>query len=887
MSELSASYDHKSYESKWYQFWLDRKLFSGNPKSGRKPFVILMPPPNITSQLHMGHGTGYTMQDILIRWKRMSGFDALWLPGTDHAGIATQMMVEKSIAQEGLTKESLGREKFVERLNGWKEKFGGLILAQFRAMGFSCDWDRLAYTMDPGLSRAVRQIFVDLYQNKLIYRGERLVNWDCTLKTAVSDDEIISEETNGTLWFIKYPIDGCTDFLEIATTRPETLLGDTAVAVNPKDPRYQHCIGKQIILPISNRKIPIIADDYVSLDFGTGAVKITPAHDFNDFEVGKRHGLPMINILTESGHLNDQVPESYQGLDRKEARKKILRELKELGLFSKEEPHKLVIPISDRSKDVIEPRLSFQWFVDMKSLAKPALEAAKEGRLRFYPDLWRKTYDHWLENIKDWCISRQLWWGHRIPIWECSECHHFTTGIEDPSECSACKSTHIKQDPDVLDTWFSSWLWPISPFGWPKDTEDLKHYYPTDVLVTAPEIIFLWVARMVMAGLYTKGDLPFKDVFLTATVCDKQGRKFSKTLGNGIDPIHVIEKFGTDAVRFSSVQLAPLGGRIRMASEDFEAGGRFINKLWNASRFLLNYVDRSKPVRDFNSDHLEISLKWLIHELHLSAAKIDQSLSNYRINDMADHLHHMIWGSFCDWGVESAKNSLNSQDIEKKEQTLSVMLYVLEGILRLASPVIPFVTEEIWQQMPHHPRWDRPVSLMVAEYPIPSKIPHFPIESKSWDLVQQVIYGIRSVRSQAGIPPKTVLKVDIKTSEVFADILNRQKEDLCRLAFIQDFSASSEVECPKNSLVSVGPSFEAYIPAEGLIDIQKEQKRLASEASRLEKIIKGLEVKLSSPSFVEKAPEDIVIQTREQKTNLENQLFSIRKNLTSLGMQSN
>ncbi len=882
MSELASSYDPKTYEARLYQFWLDQQLFKGRPDSGREPFVVLMPPPNITSQLHMGHGTGYSMQDILVRWKRMSGFDAVWLPGTDHAGIATQMMVEKSLVAEGLRKEDLGREKFLERLVQWKEKYGGMILSQFRAMGFSCDWDRLAYTMDPSLSKAVRKIFVDLYNKKLIYRGERLVNWDSTLQTAVSDDEIVSEETQGFLWHINYPIAGTDQFVEIATTRPETLLGDTAVAVNPDDERFKHLVGKQVLLPLTNRLIPIIADPYVSAEFGTGAVKITPAHDFNDFEVGKRHQLPMINIFKEDGTLNDKVPLPYQGLSRKEARKKILGDLKNIGLFVKEVPHKLVVPLSDRSKDIIEPRLSFQWFVDMKTLAAPALAAAKEGQLKFHPDLWKKTYVHWLENIKDWCISRQLWWGHRIPIWYCQDCQGYTTGEEDPTECNHCHSHKIVQDNDVLDTWFSSWLWPVSPFGWPGETEDLKRYYPTDVLVTAPEIIFLWVARMVMLGIETRGEIPFKDVFLTATVCDKQGRKFSKTLGNGIDPLLVIDKYGTDAVRFSSVQLAPLGGRIRMAVEDFEAGGRFINKLWNASRFLLSYVDASRPVGSLDFQSLELSQKWLIHELHLSAAKIDQSLSQFRINDMADHLHHLIWGSFCDWAIETAKNALNSADQNKKDQVISVLLYALEGILRLASPVIPFVTDEIWQKMPKHPQWDRPISIMVAHYPKPEDIPSFKDEAASWALVQNIIYGVRSVRSQAGIPPKTELKVFVKTATDFAEILNLQKDDLCRLAFVQDFQAGPDIGRPRHCLVSVGKGFETYIPADGLIDIPKEQKRLQLESQRLDKIIAGLESKLASPAFVDRAPADVVLQTREQHQNLSEQRLGIQRNLEAL-----
>lgn len=882
MTELAPVYDPKQYESKLYDFWIKERFFHADRNSGKPPFVILMPPPNVTSQLHMGHGAGYSMQDILIRWKRMQGYDAMWLPGTDHAGIATQMMVEKSLQAEGVTRQQLGREEFFKRLWGWKEKYGSMILNQFRAMGFSCDWDRLSFTMDPQLSLAVRKIFVELYNDGLIYRGERLVNWDPVLKTAISDDEIETKEVNGHLWHLKYPIEGTSEHIIVATTRPETMLGDTAVAVNPDDERYQHLIGKQIRLPLTDRLIPIIGDQYVKSEFGSGAVKITPAHDPNDFEMGKRHSLPFINIMNDDASMNDQVPKRFQGLSRSEARKEVLRALKELDLFDKEESYKHSVPHSERSKDVIEPRLSMQWYVDMKRLAEPAVAVAKSGRLKFHPDLWKKTYLHWLENIQDWCISRQLWWGHRIPIWYCGDCKATTTGMTDPTSCSKCGSAKLRQDEDVLDTWFSSWLWPISPFGWPEETPDLKHYYPTAVLVTAPEIIFLWVARMVMVGLKTRGDVPFTDVFLTATVCDKQGRKFSKTLGNGIDPMDVIERHGTDAVRFTAVQLAPLGGRIRMSPEDFEAGGRFVNKIWNAARFLFSNIKPGREIKPLNADKLDLAGKWLLTELASAADRCDKSLTQYRINDTADHVYHMIWGSFCDWGVETAKSALTGQDEDVKDQTISLLVYVLDGILRLASPIMPFVTEEIWQKLPAHPDWERPKSLVIARYPEADKLPRFPKEAEAWQAVQSLISGIRSVRTQAGLPPRSDVKVFVRAEGELANLFMSAKADICRLAFVTDFSASASMQRPGKCLVDVGRGYEAYVPAGDLIDVAKETQRMKSEVARIDKIVKGLDAKLSSPNFVDRAPADVVEQTRAQRDNMQAQLTSLAKNLEAL-----
>lgn len=882
MNELLSVYNPKDYESRLYDQWVNRKYFVADRTSGKTPYTILMPPPNVTSQLHMGHGTGYTMQDILIRWKRMSGFEALWLPGTDHAGIATQMMVERSLEKEGKTKNDLGREKFVEACQAWKEKYGDMIVQQFKGMGFSCDWSRLSYTMDPGLSKAVRKVFVQLFNEGLIYRGERLVNWDPVLKTAISDDEIETIEMSGNLWHFKYPVENSSEFIVIATTRPETMLGDTAVAVHPDDDRYKHLVGKNVVLPISGRIIPIIADEYVKSEFGTGCVKITPAHDINDFEIGKRHKLPSINILNDDATLNDQVPENFRGLDRFVARKEVLKTLKQLGLFEKEEPHKNAVPHSERSKSIIEPKLSMQWYVDMKTIAKPAVDAAKDGELKFHPDLWKKTYLHWMENIQDWCISRQLWWGHRIPIWYCEDCNHAFAENEDPSKCSKCSSKKIRQDEDVLDTWFSSWLWPVSPFGWPEDTEDLKHFYPTNVLVTAPEIIFLWVARMVMLGLKTMDEIPFTDVFLTATVCDKQGRKFSKTLGNGIDPMEVIDKHGTDAVRFTAVQLAPLGGRVKMSPEDFETGGRFVNKIWNASRFLMGYIKPGIELKKLADIELDLPGKWLLTELAATAALVDRNLNSYRINDAVDAVYQTFWGTFCDWSLEIAKRHLNGSDQNKKEETLSILVYALDCLLRMAHPVIPFITDEIWQKLPKHPDLERPESIVIAKFPTAESIPQFPAEAEEWKTVQALISGVRSVRTQATIPPKTKLSAVVRAEQNIADLLNRFESDIKRLANLEEFIAGADSKPAGQCMVDVGKGYETYIPAEGLIDIEKEKKRLESEIVRIGKIVKGLESKLNNKSFVDRAPEDVLIQTRSQLENMAGQIESLRKNLSSL-----
>ena len=883
MSQFETTYDHKKYEKKWWNHWEQGGWFHAHADSKKPPYTILIPPPNVTARLHMGHGLNNTIQDILIRWKRMLGFNSCWLPGTDHAGIATQMMVEKSLEAEGTSRLELGREKFLQKCVDWKDENGGMIIEQLKRLGASCDWDREAYTMSPHLSKAVRRIFVDLFDKGLIYRGERLVNWDPVLKTAISDDEVVSEDVNGNLWYYRYPLEGDPEQgVVIATTRPETMFGDTAVAVHPEDERFKHLIGKNVIVPFVDRAIPVIADDYVKSEYGSGCVKITPAHDPNDFEMGKRHDLPFINVMNIDGSMNEVCPEPFCGLDRFEARKLVVKKLKELKLLEKTESNRHAVPFSDRSKVPIEPRLSKQWYVKMAELAKPAIEAAKSKELKFYPPSWEKTYLHWLENIQDWCISRQLWWGHQIPIWYCGDCGEVTTGLEDPSECAHCQSSDLKQDEDVLDTWFSSWLWPLSPFGWPEETDDLKAFFPSAVLITAPEIIYLWVARMVMVSYFTKGALPFKDVYFNATICDKQGRKFSKTLGNGIDPLKVIDQFGADSVRYTCVSLAPLGGRVKMAETDFDAGNKFINKIWNAYRFLMGKLDEKVGIKALDHKALDLPSKWLLQEFNRTASEMEQYLGKYQINEAVEALFHLTWRSYCDWGLEAAKDALDGEPSQQKEQTLSALVFVFEGIMRLASPVMPFITEEIWQNLPKHPAWEKPESLMIAQYPQSGSLPSFESEGRQWKQVQELISHVRSVRTQAKVPPKDKLEAFVRCDKKFADLLGQSEKWVLRLAGVSALTVGEQVEKPEKCLVATGKGWTLYVPVGQYLDFEKEKARLESEVKRVERIVKGLEGKLNNPNFVKKAPKEVVEQSTAQLENMQGQLSSLKENLESI-----
>ena len=871
---MESKYDHRQYEKKWWDFWLKHGYFNADSSSNKDPYVILMPPPNVTDRLHMGHGLNNTLQDIYIRWQRMLGKEVCWLPGTDHAGIATQMMVEKSLQAEGNSRQELGREKFVERCWQWKEKHGSIIISQLQRLGASADWQRLAFTMSPSLSKAVREVFVRLFDKGLIYRGKRLVNWDFALQTAVSDDEVFNKEETGKLWSIAYPLANGQGELVVATTRPETMFGDTAVAVNPDDERYRQYISTEVILPIADRKLPVIADSHVKSEFGTGCLKITPAHDFNDFDIGQRHQLPAIDIFDDQGLLADCVPTKFQGLTRHKARQQVLQELEALNLLRGEAKHRHTVPYSDRSKELIEPRLSQQWFLRMQPLVAEAIRIAKDGELRFYPNSWQKTYLHWLEHIQDWCISRQLWWGHRIPVWYCQSCQHQFAATKDPSKCPKCGSTHLQQDEDVLDTWFSSWLWSFSTLGYPEQTKDLQKFYPSQVLITGADIIFLWVARMVIAGIEVCGKPPFKDVYFNSIICDHQGRKFSKTLGNGIDPLEVIDKYGADAVRYTCVSLAPLGGRARMGEQDFVNGAKFVNKLWNAARFLLAQPS-SQTLPALADAKLTVPEQWLLNSFADVVAATDKHLQAYRVDSMAETLYHFIWGTYCDWGVEIAKKMLQANG-----QVPASMYYVMDGLLRLAHPVMPFISEEIWQRLPSHPDWDRPSSLAIAKFPQANALPRFKHEAlHSWELTRALITAVRTLRSRATIPPQEQISVSIAAKQLSTD----EQQWVHELAGVKSIVwLTADTPRPMPALVQVGAGFEVYTMTKH-INVERERAKLQNDCQRLSALLAKVNAKLNNPAFCAKAPAQVLDEHHQRRTLLQTQLHSVQVNLRALG----
>ncbi|MDE3268755.1 MAG: valine--tRNA ligase [Pseudomonadota bacterium] len=875
---METKYNHNLYEKKWWDFWLQQGYFAADSSSTKDPYVILMPPPNVTDRLHMGHGLNNTVQDIFIRWQRMLGKEVCWLPGTDHAGIATQMMVEKSLQAEGRSRQELGREQFIARCWQWQEKHGNIIISQLQRLGASADWQRLAFTMSPSLSKAVREVFVRLFDKGLIYRGKRLVNWDCALQTAVSDDEVFNREETGKLWSIAYPLvdrQSEQDELVVATTRPETMFGDTAVAVNPNDQRYRQYIGKKVLLPLVNRELPVIADSYVKSEFGTGCLKITPAHDFNDFDIGQRHQLPALNIFDDAGLLADCVPPKFQGMTRSAARQAVLRALRELNLLRGETKHRHTLPYSDRSKELIEPRLSQQWFLRMQPLVAEAIRVAKDGELRFYPDSWQKTYLHWLENIQDWCISRQLWWGHRIPVWYCQTCQQHFAATSDPSACKHCGSKTMQQDDDVLDTWFSSWLWSFSTLGFPDHNEqDLRKFYPSQVLITGADIIFLWVARMVIAGIEVLGKPPFKDVYFNSIICDHQGRKFSKTLGNGIDPLEVIDQYGADAVRFTCVSLAPLGGRARMGKQDFANGAKFVNKLWNAARFLLAQP-APQPLPSLADTQPTVPEQWLLNSFADTVMAVDKHLQAYRVDSMADALYRFIWGTYCDWGVEIAKTMLQTTN-----QIPASMYYIMDGLLRLVHPVMPFISEEIWQRLPAHPDWDRPSSLVVAKFPQADVLPRYDSKAlASWEMTRALITAIRTLRSRATIPPQEQIEVSIAAKRLVADE-QRWLHELAGVAQVIWLTADDPKPTP--ALVQVGAGFEVYTTTVR-IDVGREKDKLRNDQQRLTALLSKVNAKLNNPAFCANAPAQVLEEHTQRRQLLQSQLHSVEVNLQALG----
>ncbi len=882
---LDKNYDPKSFEDKWYDFWEKQGYFHADVDKKQKPFSIVIPPPNITSQLHMGHGLNNTLQDILIRWKRMCGYNACWIPGTDHAGIATQNVIEKALAKENKTRFDLGREAFVTKAWEWREKYGGIILQQLRKMGCSCDWDRTRFTMDEGLSRAVRHIFVRLYNEGLIYKGERIINWCPRCTTALSDDEVDHKEPQtdpqlqkyaGSMYHIKYPIKDSSEFVHIATTRPETMLGDTGVAVNPEDKRYKHLIGKTVILPLVNRELPVVGDTYVDMEFGSGVVKVTPAHDSNDFEIGNRHKLSRVNVFNYKGEANDQVPEKYRGMDRFTLRKEVVKDLKQADLFIETEDHIHSVGCCYRCNTIIEPWLSAQWFVHMKPLAEPAIAVVKSGQVQLHPEHWKKTYFHWLENVQDWCISRQLWWGHRIPIWYCQSCGATLSSEEDIKTCTKCGSSELKQDEDVLDTWFSSWLWPVSTLGFPTESTDLDYFYPTDVLSTAPEIIFLWVARMIMSGLYLRNEIPFSHVYLHATVCDEKGVKQSKSLGNGQDPLDVIKEYGADALRFTVTSLAPLGGRLNLGWNSFNNGKRFANKLWNASRYILMNLEQ-QYIKPLNQSGMELASRWIMSRLSHVAGDVNRHLEQYRFNEAAMLLYHFIWGDFCDWFVEISKIRLYDGTPSQMEESTSVLIEVMDKMLRLLHPYMPFITEEIWQKLPHND-----ASIMVTSYPQMNEAWIDTQAEANMQQLMELITAIRNLRKTVNIPPDTQLAVRIRTNKESENMFEAGKEYIAKLAKMEQVQVGTMLEKPEKSGIILGTTYEAYVQLEGHIDFDVERARLEKELMKVEADFKRLQGKLSNENFVTNAPENIVQGEREKFAQIEVLRETLIKNIEAL-----
>lgn len=862
MENLSSKYNPQEIEDKWYAFWEENQFFHAQNISPKKTYTVMIPPPNVTSVLHMGHGLNNTLQDVMVRLKRMQGYNTLWMPGTDHAGIATQNVVERVLAKEGKKRQDFTREEFLKKVWDWKNEYGSAIINQLKKIGCSCDWERESFTMDESLSLAVREAFVKLYEDGLIYKGEYMVNWCPRCGTALSDEEVEHKTESSFLYHIKYYLKDSQDYLVVATVRPETLLGDVAVAVNPQDKRYQKFIGKTVILPFLKKEIPVIADSYVETDFGTGVLKITPAHDPNDFEIGLKHKLPLINILTPEGKMNSLAGD-YQGLDRFEARKKIIKDLKALNLLEKEEPYEKSAGQCYRCDTVIEPYVSAQWFVKMKPLAQKAKEVVEKNEVQLIPHQFKKTYFHWMDNIKDWCISRQIWWGHRIPAWYCQECKKITVARETPSQCQHCQSNHIQQDDDVLDTWFSSWLWPFSTLGWPLETKDLQTFYPTQFLSTAPEILFFWVARMIMAGLYFKNQIPFSQVYLHSTVCDSQGIKMSKSLGNGIDPLEVVKEYGADSLRFTILYLAPVGQRIRLAKNSFDIGFRFANKLWNASRLILMNADNVniKPLKELS---LNLWDQWILKELNTVIKNTLQDLENFRFNDVVENLYHFIWSRFCDWYLEIVKTSLYSQDKKEKQRALSVLFYVLEKSLRLLHPIMPFITEEIWQKLPNH----QGKTIMLAPFPQEQEL-HFEDPTPLVESIQELIYLVRNIRGDMGVTPDKKVSVIITSlDKSLCSLFLNHQEEIKILAKILDMQIEEQILKPQKSVSAVGKGFEVFVKLEGMVDFEKEKARIKKDLLKIQKDLDLTQKKLNNPQYLEKAPQGVVLKEKEKEEEL-------------------
>ncbi|MGB9803629.1 valine--tRNA ligase [Desulfofundulus sp.] len=875
--DMPTTYDPRAVEEKWYRYWEEHKFFQAGV-DGREPFSIVMPPPNVTGQLHMGHALDNTLQDILTRWRRMQGYNTLWLPGTDHAGIATQARVEEQLAKEGKSRYDLGREKFLERVWAWKEQYGGRITHQLRRLGASCDWDRERFTMDEGCSRAVKEVFLRLYEEGLIYRDYYIVNWCPRCQTTISDIEVEHLDRPGQLYYIKYPTRDGLDAITVATTRPETMLGDVAVAVHPEDERYRHLVGKTLVLPLVGREMPVIADEYVDPSFGTGAVKITPAHDPNDFEVGRRHNLPQVRVINKDAVMDEEAG-PYRGLDRWECRKRIIRDLQEQGYLVKVEDHNHAVGHCYRCNTVIEPMLSRQWFVRMKPLAEPAIRAVKEGRIRFVPERFTKIYLNWMENIRDWCISRQLWWGHRIPVWYCRDCEEVIAAKEPPLRCTRCGSTRLEQDPDVLDTWFSSALWPFSTLGWPEKTPELDYYYPTSVLVTGRDIIFFWVARMIVSGLHFMQEVPFREVFIHGLVLDALGRKMSKSLGNGVDPIDVIESHGADSLRFMLVTGNTPGNDLRFHFERLDGARNFANKIWNASRFALMNLQDYDPAAAPGREAHTLADRWILSRFQACVREVTRFLESYELGEAARVIYEFIWDEFCDWYIELVKPRLyRARDSRDRACAQDVLARVLRGAMELLHPFMPFITEEIWQRLPH----EGP-TVMHAPWPVYRPELRDEEAEAGMAVLMEVIRSIRHVRSEMNVPPGRTADVILVVADRGTRGLIQQWQD-----YIQEL-ARCRVEVkpeldrvPPQSAHGVARGVEFYVPLAGLIDIDRELARLKKELASVEKELGRVRGKLRNEGFLAKAPAEVVEKERTREKELAGKSSAIRERLAVL-----
>lgn len=879
-ADRSTAYRPAEIEAKWYAWWEGNDLFRAQANSGKPPHVIVMPPPNVTGALHMGHALQDTIQDAVTRLRRMQGYEVLWMPGMDHAGIATQNVVEQELAKEGKTRHDLGRERFVECVWAWKHEYGGKILEQKRRLGDSCDWSRERFTMDEGFTRAVQEVFVRLYEEGLVYRGDYLVNWDPENRTALSDEEVDNVEREGHLWYIDYPLADGSGAITIATTRPETMLGDTAVAVHPDDPRYTDLIGKKVVLPLVGREIPVIADEYVKMDFGGGALKVTPGHDRNDFEIGRRHGLEVLNVIRPDGAINEQGG-PYEGMDRFAARDRIVADLEAEGLLVRTEPMKGTIPVSSRSKAIIEPLISRQWFVKMAPLAEPAIEAVRTEKVRFYPKRWENEYFRWMENIRDWTISRQLWWGHRIPVWyhtgedgRIDEQRGYVVSVDRPAP-------GMVQDKDVLDTWFSSWLWPFATLGWPEETEDLACFYPTQVLVSGYDILFFWIARMIMAGCRFMGEPPYSDIFITGMIKDKQGRWMSKSLGNGIDPLDMIDQYGADAVRFSLVILCAQGQDIRLDPTKFEMGRNFANKIWNAFKVFGRFMEAGKTYRRTRSfEELELVERWMAHRLHAAIGEVNESLARYRLNGALGRIYDLFWKDYCDWYLELIKPASGE---EPDEETLALAVELYDAMIRLLHPFMPFITEELWAQL--QPR-EEGVCCMTASWPEQDLSLMDRDTAAAFNLIQDIISGIRTIRSEYRVAPGAEIEALVHVSPdagAIGEALAAHGEYFRKLARVHTLTVGSDLARPSGAASHVAGPCEVFVPLAGIIDLDVERERLRKEVTQKERFLDSVRRKLQNEQFVTRAQPEVVERERRKEQDAAADIARLRKNLEYLG----